>query len=184
MAERIFPLDSGKAAWSSAVSQAWSVTQTETASGRRRAICGQLYPAYTFNVTFQALTDAQLSLLMGFYAKCKGSLLPFWYKDYNAHVEMQELTRNTDGKYQLFINQGGYILPCEKADDVRVYIDNTETLDFTLDGGVLTVPSATAQNVVTACFSYYWRVRFTDTLSITQAFININQVSLKLATVR
>lgn len=184
MAERFFPLDAGSAAWNSSVSQAWEVTQTETASGRRRAICSQLYPKLSFNVSFTALDDKNLSLLIGFYAKCKGTLLPFFYKDYGARVELQELSRDESGKYQLFIKNGGYVLPCEKADNVSVYIDDKETSDFTLDGDILTVPAATAKSVVKASFDYYWRVRFTDTLSVTQSFANVNNVDLKLVTVR
>lgn len=184
MAERIFPLDSGETAWSSTLQQAWEVTQTETASGRRRAICSQLYPKLSFNVSFTALDDKNLSLLIGFYAKCKGTLLPFFYKDYGARVELQELSRDESGKYQLFIKNGGYVLPCEKADNVRVYVDDNETVDFKLDGDVLTVPAATVKSVVKASFDYYWRVRFTDTLSVTQTFANVNNVNLKLVTVR
>lgn len=184
MAERFFPLEAGSAAWNSTVSQTWEVTQTETASGRRRAICGQLYPKLSFNVSFTALDDKHLSLLIGFYAKCKGTLLPFFYKDYGARVELQELSRDESGKYQLFIKNGGYVLPCEKADNVSVYIDDKETADFTLDGDILTVPAATAKSVVKASFDYYWRVRFTDTLSVTQSFANVNNVDLKLVTVR
>lgn len=134
MAERIFPLDSGETAWSSTLQQAWEVTQTETASGRRRAICSQLYPKLSFNVSFTALDDKNLSLLIGFYAKCKGTLLPFFYKDYGARVELQELSRDDSGKYQLFIKNGGYVLPCEKADNVSVYIDDKETADFNWTG--------------------------------------------------
>lgn len=184
MAERFFPLEAGSAAWNSSVSQAWEVTQTETASGRRRAICSQLYPKLSFNVSFTALDDKNLSLLMGFYAKCKGTLLPFFYKDYGARVELQELSRDESGKYQLFIKNGGYVLPCEKADNVSVYVDDKETVDFTLDGDVLTVPAATVKSVVKASFDYYWRVRFTDTLSVTQTFADVNNVNLKLVTVR
>lgn len=184
MAERFFPLEAGSAAWNSSVSQAWEVTQTETASGRRRAICSQLYPKLSFTVSFTALDDKNLSLLMGFYAKCKGTLLPFFYKDYGARVELQELSRDESGKYQLFIKNGGYVLPCEKADNVSVYVDDKETADFTLDGDILTVPAATAKSVVKASFDYYWRVRFSDTLSVTQNFENVNNVNLKLVTVR
>lgn len=184
MAERIFPLDSGETAWSSTLQQAWEVTQTETASGRRRAICSQLYPKLSFNVSFTALDDKNLSLLIGFYAKCKGTLLPFSYKDYGARVELQELSRDESGKYQLFIKNGGYVLPREKADNVSVYIDDKETADFTLDGDILTVPAATAKSVVMASFDYYWSVRFTDTLSVTQTFADVNNVNLKLVTVR
>lgn len=184
MAERFFPLDAGSAAWNSSVSQAWEVTQTETASGRRRAICSQLYPKLSFNVSFTALDNKNLSLLIGFYAKCKGTLLPFFYKDYGARVELQELSRDESGKYQLFIKNGGYVLPCEKADNVSVYIDDKETADFTLDGDILTVPAATAKSVVMASFDYYWRVRFSDTLSVTQTFADVNNVNLKLVTVR
>lgn len=96
-------------------------------------------------MSFTALDDKNLSLLMGFYAKCKGTLLPFFYKDYGARVELQELSRDESGKYQLFIKNGGYVLPCEKADNVRVYVDDNETVAFTLDGDVLTVPAATAK---------------------------------------
>lgn len=184
MAERFFPLEAGSAAWNSSVSQAWEVTQTETASGRRRAICNQLYPKLSFTVSFTALDDKNLSLLMGFYAKCKGTLLPFFYKDYGARVELQDLSRDDNGKYQLFIKNGGYVLPCEKADNVRVYVDDKETADFTLDGDILTVPTATPKSVVKASFDYYWRVRFLDTLSVTQNFENVNNVNLKLVTVR
>lgn len=184
MAERIFPLDSGETAWSSTLQQAWEVTQTETASGRRRAICSQLYPKLSFNVSFTALDDKNLSLLIGFYAKCKGTLLPFFYKDYGARVELQELSRDESGKYQMFIKNGGYVLPCEKADNVCVYVDDKETVDFTLEGDMLTVPAATAKSVVKVSFDYYWRVRFTDTLSVTQTFANVNNVNLKLVTVR
>lgn len=184
MAERFFPLEAGSAAWNSSVSQAWEVTQTETASGRRRAICSQLYPKLSFNVSFTALDDKNLSLLIGFYAKCKGTLLPFFYKDYGARVELQELSRDESGKYQLFIKNGGYVLPCEKADNVSVYVDDKETADFTLDGDILTVPTATLKSVVKASFDYYWRVRFLDTLSVTQNFENVNNVNLKLVTVR
>ena len=121
---------------------------------------------------------------MGFYAKCKGTLLPFFYKDYGARVELQDLSRDDNGKYQLFIKNGGYVLPCEKADNVRVYVDDKETADFTLDGDILTVPTATPKSVVKASFDYYWRVRFLDTLSVTQNFENVNNVNLKLVTVR
>ena len=135
-------------------------------------------------MSFTALDDKNLSLLMGFYAKCKGTLLPFFYKDYGARVELQELSRDESGKYQLFIKNGGYVLPCKKADNVSVYVDDKETADFTLDGDILTVPAATAKSVVMASFDYYWRVRFSDTLSVTQNFENVNNVNLKLVTVR
>ena len=184
MAERIFPLDAGRTSWSSTLSQAWEVTQTETASGRRRAICSQLYPKLTFNVNFSALTDTEVNTLLGFYSRCKGTLLPFWYKDYGARIEMQELARNDDGKYQCFIDQGGYIIGCERVDRLRVYVDGTETLDFDVENGLVTIPAATAESKVLACYDYYWRVRFSENLSITQTFANINTVSLKLVTVR
>ena len=60
MAERFFPLEAGSAAWNSTVSQTWEVTQAETASGRRRAICNQLYAKNVFNITFPALSDADV----------------------------------------------------------------------------------------------------------------------------
>lgn len=184
MAERFFPLDSGSAAWGSTMSQAWDVTQAETASGRRRAICNQVFPKTTFNLSFPALSDADVNKLLGFYSKCKGTLLPFWYKDYGSRVEMRKIYRNSDGVYQCYTDQGGYILACEYVDNVRIYVDNTETLDFTVNGGLVNVPGAKPASVVTACYDYYWRVRFDGNLSVTQTFADINSVSVKLVTVR
>lgn len=184
MAERFFPLEAGSAAWNSTVSQTWEVTQAETASGRRRAICNQLYAKNVFNITFPALSDADVQKLLGFFSKCKGTLLPFWYKDYKSRVEMQELHRDEKGEYVLFVNCGGYITACERVDDVRVYINGTETYDFVVAGGALSVPAAKDSDMVVACYDYYFYVRFGGDLSITQTFANINNVSLQLVTVR
>lgn len=184
MAVKIFPLDAGKTAWNSTKSQTWSVTEASSASGRRRAICSQAYPQYTFNISFNALTDAELATLMGFYGLCKGELIPFFYKDaVDYHVEEQRLSNN-NGVYQCVIKNGDYVEPCYYVENFHVFADGVEIKNFTETNGGITVGSAITADVITATYDYYWRVRFNGDLSVTQVLNNINRVSLKLITVR
>lgn len=185
MSERFFPLDVGASAWESTIMQSWAVTEEKSASGKRRAISNQLYPAYTFSVEFSALSDKEVALLVGFYATCKGALLPFWYKDFGAHMEMQELVRIDTGAYQCFSINGNYVEACEKIDNVRVYVDGTETLEYTESNGLITLKAGTEGNKsVCATYDYYRYAKFVGDLSIKQLAPNINSVSLKLETVR
>lgn len=184
MSERVFPLSSGRAAWESSIAQTWAVTEKKTASGRRRAISNQLYPSYTFSVDF-TLDDAEISQLAGFYASCKGGLLPFWYKDFGAHAEMQELARDANGAYQCVSINGGYIEACQKVDNLRVYVDGTETLDYSESGGLITLSAGTeVRRSVCASYNYYRCVKFAGELSVKQLAPDINSVSLKLESVR
>lgn len=185
MSKRIFPLSSGQTAWESSITQTWEVTEKLSASGRRRAISNQLYPNYTFEADFGTLTDAEVATLLGFYATCKGSLLPFWYKDFDARVEMQEIPKNTAGAYQCFIKTGNYVEACYKVDNLRVYVDSVETLEFSEANGLITLKEGIeAKHNVCATYEYYRYVKFADDLSITQLAPNINSASLKLQTVR
>lgn len=184
MSERFFPLSSGKAAWESSIAQTWAVTEKKTASGKRRAISSQLYPSYTFSVDF-TLNDAEISQLAGFYARCKGGLLPFWYKDFGAHAEMQELACDAGGAYQCVSITGGYVEACRKVDNLRVYVDGTETLDYSESRGLITLSAGTeVHRSVCASYDYYRYVKFAGELSVKQLAPDINSVSLKLESVR
>jgi len=184
MSERFFPLSSGRAAWESSVAQTWAVTEKKTAGGRRRAISNQLYPSYTFSVDF-TLDDAEVSQLAGFYARCKGGLLPFWYKDFGAHAELQKLVRDASGAYQCVSINGGYVEACRKVDNLRVYADGTEILDYSESGGLITLSAGTeVRRSVCASYDYYRYVKFAGELSVKQLAPNINSVSLKLESVR
>lgn len=184
MSERFFPLSSGKAAWESSIAQTWAVTEKKTASGKRRAISSQLYPSYTFSVDF-TLNDAEISQLAGFYARCKGGLLPFWYKDFGAHAEMQELACDAGGAYQCVSITGGYVEACRKVDNLRVYVDGTETLDYSESGGLITLSAGTeVHRSVCASYDYYRYVKFAGEFSVKQLVPDINSVSLKLESVR
>lgn len=184
MADRYFPLNSNKTAWNSVVTEAWSVTEQASASGRRRAVCNQLYPQYSFDITFPVLTNEELDLLMGFYSQCKGSLLPFYYKDaIDYHVEDQQLAQNSSGTYNCVIKKGNYVEPCRKVDNLRIFKNGLETMNFTENNGVVSV-SNVGTAVVTATYEYYWYVKFSGELSVTQMLPNTNKVSLKLLTVR
>lgn len=178
----IFPIDAGKTAWDSTKTQSWAVTEQETASGKRRAICNQLYPRYTFSIRFPVLRDDELDTLMGFYGLRKGSLIPFFYKDcIDYHMEKQTLQPNADGKYQCVINTGGFLEPCYYVENLHVFVNDVEVTNFTQSGGLITL---TASGTVTASYDYYWRVRFESSISSVKVFKNVNEVSLKLTTVR
>ncbi len=186
MAVRIFPLSAGKTAWSSTKAQSWSVTEASSASGRRRAICNQLYPKYTFSITFNVLTDVELAMLTGFYALSKGALLPFYYKDaVDYHVEKQQLAANS-GIYQCVIKSGDYVEPCYCVENLHVFVDGTEIINYTESNGAITVSASIlgTSSVVTATYDYYWHVRFDGDLSVMQVLTDINKVNLKLVTVR
>ena len=184
MATKIFPLDAGKTAWNSTKAQSWSVTEASSASGRRRAICSQNYPQYTFSVSFNVLTDDELATLAGFYSLCKGSLIPFYYKDaVDYHAEKQGLAAD-NGVYQCVIKSGDYIEPCYFVENLHVYIDGVETKNFTETNGAINVSGAGTNSVITATYDYYWHVRFNGDLSVTQILDNVNRVTLKLTTVR
>lgn len=183
MADRLFPLTSDKTAWNSVITETWSVTEQTSASGRRRAVCNQLYPQYSFDVTFPALTDAEIDLLMGFYAQCKGSLLPFYYKDaVNYRVESQQLSQNASGAYNCVIKKGNYVEPCSKVDNLTVFKDGVKTTAYTETNGVINIEAG--NSVITASYNYYWYVKFSGELSVVQMVPNVNKVSLKLLTVR
>lgn len=182
MANRFFPLDAGKTSWSSTVSESWSVTETTSASGRRRAICQQAYPQLTFGITFPALTDEELATLTGFYAQCKGALLPFYYKDaLDYRAEKQALTANASGGYPCVAKTGEYVEPVSFVDNVTVYVDGEEDTGAKVSGGIITPSKSGA---VTASYDYYRLVKFSGGFSVTQTFINVNTVTLSLVTVR
>lgn len=178
----IFPIDSGKTAWNSTMTQSWSVVEQETASGRRRAISNQLYPRHTFNIEFPLLRDEELDTLLGFYALRKGSLVPFFYKDaIDYHIENQPLQINTAGKFQCVVNVGGFIEPCEYVENLHVFVNGVETKNFTESGGLISI---SASSGVSATYDYYWKVKFDDSITTTKLFKNANRVALKLITVR
>lgn len=189
MAVILFPLDARKVKWDSEVNQSWEVNEQKSASGKRRALTYQSLPGWTFAITFPALSSAEKDTLFGFFAKVKGSLIPFFYKDAeNYKCENITLPKNSDGTFQLLAKIGSQVEPVEYADKIKVYINGTPQGDnsYTLDRGAIafrTAPAATAK--VTASYEYYWKVVFAKSkIQIKQRFDNLFKVSLSLEVVR
>ena len=179
----IFPLNPGKVSWATTIKQDWEVTKFVAASGSRKALVQQTLPRWTLGIKFPALTKYEVNQLMAFYARCKGSWHPFYYKDYERfEVLGKVLESNAEGVYQGVIPIEGYEEPAELIDNVVVFVDGKRTKDFTVDGGTIRVnaPSAT----VKFDYEYYFKVAFSESLSITQIVENVYTLELKLEVVR
>lgn len=189
MANIFFPLDARKVSWETETDQSWDVNEQESASRRRRALTYQALPGWTFTITFPGLTSEEKDDLFAFFARTKGSLTPFYYKDAeNYKCENVTLAKNTDGSYQLVADMHGQQEPVYYADNLHVYVDGVELGDtsYTLDCGAIVFTNAPADTAkVTASYEYYWYVKFAKTkLQVKQKFDNVFQVSLSLEVVR
>lgn len=182
----IFPLEMGSEAWNSGITQEWDVAEAKAASGRRRTLVTQTLPGLAFDVKYNALTKAQRDSLVGFYAQMKGGFNSFWWMDYSHHhADRQTLTAGTDSKYQCLIVDGNFAENAEKVANLNVFINGTETTNFTESGGKITIAAVVPSGaVVTATYDYYYKVAFADKLTIKEKFIGIYEVSVKLKVVR
>ena len=169
--------------WETETDQSWDVNEQESASRRRRALTYQALPGWTFTITFPGLTSEEKDDLFAFFARTKGSLTPFYYKDAENYK-----CENTDGSYQLVADMHGQQEPVYYADNLHVYVDGVEQGDtsYKLDRGAVVFTNAPADTAkVTASYEYYWYVKFAKSkLQIKQRFDNIFQVSLSLEVVR
>ena len=189
MASYVFPLNARRVKWNSEVVQQWDVTEQEAASGKRRAITSQTLPAWEFSIAFPALSAEEKDKLLAFYSQCKGSLIPFFYKDAeNYKCENVALPQNTDGSFQLMANMHGQQEPIYYADNLTVYVDGEvySAAGYTLDRGAVVFDTAIAStSKVTATYEYYWKVVFGKSkLTIKQKFNNLFECSLTLKVVR
>lgn len=184
-----FPLNAKKVKWSSEVTEAWTVNEQTSASGKRRAMSYQTLPSWEFKLDFPALSLEERDKLFAFYSRCKGSLIPFLYKDAESYkVEKVRLVKNADGSYQLVANMHGQQEPVEYADMLTVYVDDTlrGPISYKIDRGAIVFnepPDPKA--VVTASYEYYWKVHFTDSkITVKQIYKDLFSVTVKLKVVR
>lgn len=177
-----YPLEIGREAWGSTLTPSWNITEQKAASGRRRAVCEQYYPSWKIKLNYKALTDDEVNTLLGFYNARRGGFEPFYYKDYAYYkITAQTLNKSVTGVYPLVANIGGALEPVAYVDRLTVYVDGVKTTNYTLNNGAISINTT---GVVTADYEYYFKVHFTDALSITQVFENCNNVSVTLESVR
>lgn len=177
-----FPLNDKEISWETTIQQTWEVVEQKSASGRRRTLCQQTLPGWKISVSYPMITKAERDTLLGFYAQCRGKFQSFFFSDPEQfHMEKQLLAKGTDGKYQLVSDFGGYVEPVEKAKDLKVFVNDVEVTDFTESDGKIELSTG---GVVTASYDYYWKVCFTNSLSVAQKFADYYSVSLSLEVVR
>lgn len=168
----------------------WNTEIQKSGSGRVRTMTNQLYPEWTIETKFAYLSDEEYRKLLGFVALCKGAFEPFLWLDPEDHAETGvQLPVVTPGTYQCLRRMGPYIEPVEYVENVTVYVDGKKrsAADYTITNGCVvfgTAPASTA--VVTADYTYWWKVMFKDDgLTVERVFQHINKTkSFKLITVR
>ena len=189
MANLLFPLNARRVKWATEVEQSWETTEQKSASGKRRAMSYQSLPGWKFTMTFPALSSEDADKLFAFYARCKGTLLPFFYKDSERYkCENVTLPKNTDGSYQLMANMHGQQEPVEYADSIKVYIDGVLQGEesYTLDRGAIVFKTSPASGAkVAASYEYWWKVHFSEVkLTEKQRYKNLFECTVKLEVVR
>lgn len=174
--------------WNSTKQQKWNTEVQRSASGRVRTMTSQLYPCWTITASLPAITDAEANTLQGFVASLKGSYEPFlWLDPEDYEVKGIKLVP-IDGIYQCVLIYGDYRESVEYVDKLKVYVDGVEveeTWYSVNNGGISFLDPLPDNAVVTADYTYYWKVMLADDgLTVTKIFQNINKASLKLVVAR
>jgi hypothetical protein len=190
MTIRKFPAELNTLDWNSTKTIKWDTEVQTAGSGKVRTMTNLLLPNWTISTKFKSLTNDQYRTLFGFVALVKGAFEPFLWLDPEDHEERKiQLPTVTTGTYQAVMKMGDYVEPVEYIEDVTVYVDGKKQQSslYTIVNGCIvfrTDPASTA--VVTADYTYYWKVMFKDDeMEIENVFTDINKSkSFKLTTVR
>lgn len=190
MSIRKFPIELNTLSWSSTKAMKWDTEVQTSGSGKVRTMTNLLLPNWTIETKFAYLTNEEYRKLLGFVALVKGAFEPFLWLDPEDHAAKGvRLTAASPGKYQAVMTMGDYIEPVEYIENVSVYVNGSKqnAAAYTMNNGYIvfdTPPPAGA--VVTADYTYWWKVMFKDDgVTIETVFKNINKTkSFKLTTVR
>ena len=147
----------------------WNTLIFRSISLKEKRVGQTVYPVYEFDLAFQALTDAEIRLLIGFFNQCHGALDPFLIADPTDHaITGQQLGLGTGARtdFQLVRAYGGFTEPILYPQaGQKVYVNGTlQSSGYSMVTGAIvrfaTPPALNA--VVTADFSFYYQVRFKD----------------------
>lgn len=175
-------------AWNSEKTQSWEVTVKKSGSGKRKTMTSQAYPNWNIKCSYTALGQQEVEQAAGFFARVKGELLPFLWKDPEDYRENNVRIGTGNGEnreFQLLRNYADeYVEPIYDVvpGTLAVFVDGV-AVGFSLDADglvIITAPPAIGA-VITATFEYYWRVAF-DTDSITWVNFWYNYYQLKTIT--
>ena len=183
MTDYVFPLDASKISWDTKIKPKWDVTSFWSVGQVRKALVQQEHPGWTFDISFPKLDEYQKDTLLGFHAQCKGSLHPFFYKDYEHYAVLgKTLQQGTDGKYQAVIPYADYEEPASRIDHVVMWVDGVKSDAFTVEGGKITTTASGTD--IKFDYEYYFKVIFPDSITVTQLHFDWYKVSLQLEVVQ
>ncbi len=159
-------------------SASWPTSIQETATGKEVRIQVQPMPRWSWSLSFEFLMDdrtagvSDLQKLVGFWLRHRGAFEPFRYRDPDDFAVTDSpigIGTGTKAEFQLVRSLGGsgsayrFDEPIQEIEAVTVKVDGVAVSALLGTAGVVTLAEAPALGaVVTASFSYWWRVRFTD----------------------
>jgi uncharacterized protein (TIGR02217 family) len=171
----------------------FSTRVQKATSGRELRAAYYVYPLFRYDLSFEILRDDatynELKTLMGFYMQRQGAAQTFLYSDPTDNAVVKEAIGIGNGSnkvFQLYSSYGGFLMPRK---DIRprgvitpvleIYLDNVAQDHAaysvaTSDSGIVTFVSAPGSNkVITASFSFYYRVRFKEFSEGDESFTRI-----------
>lgn len=178
----IFPVLPGLG-WSVTKTPRFAGRVQNAISGRELRVLDQVNPIWTWTLTYSLLRDRwdsrggagpgvgydELRMLAGFFLQQQGTFRPFLFEDPTDNSVIEQIVGTGDGSvrvFQLVRSMGGFDEPITAPDVVTAIRCNGTRQDlagYTIDsetGLVTFVTAPTAGQVITADFTYRFRVRF------------------------
>jgi uncharacterized protein (TIGR02217 family) len=180
----IFPTLPGLA-WSVTKAPRFATRIQRAVTGRELRVVDQASPIWTWTLTYSLLRDKwdnrgpgglgagydELRTLAGFFLQQQGALQPFLFDDPSDDAVSAQLLSIGDGvtsSFQLQRNMGGFAEAITAPNTVSAVFFNgvrqaAGQYTVNADSGFLTFVAPPPAGIsVTADFTYYFRVRFTD----------------------
>lgn len=173
--------------WNSSKSQSWDTKVKTSGSGKVRTMTTWRYPRYTITTSFAILNTQQYRTIMGFFASTKGGTEPFlWLDPEDNHEQGIVLGKGIDRQWNAIRKMGDYIEPVEYIEDIVLYADGKPLQHVDNNKGILTTKDEVNDNaVITADYTYYWKVRLNGEFTAELKYNNIyKSKAMKLVTVR
>jgi uncharacterized protein (TIGR02217 family) len=166
----------------------WNTLIQTALSGKERRAQLWSFPRYTFKIKYDYLRDTgtsptDIQKLIGFYNAMGGAAQNFLFQDEKDNSITGQTIGIGDGTttaFQLVRDYGGFVEPIFGiASAPTMYLNSSPTLAFTWSTlGLVTFTSPPGVGVViTADFSFYYRVRFAkDTNEFEQFLYDLYQL--------
>jgi len=171
--------------WSVAKAPRFATRVQKAISGRELRIVDQLYPIWTFTLTYQILRDEhdtrggsglgggfdELRTLAGFFLQQRGALGTFLFDDPTDDSVTAQYFGTGDGSnttFQLYRTFGGFFEPIVAPHNVSaVYfngiLQSSSNYSINAATGIVTFTAPPPSGVtITGDFTYYFLVRFAD----------------------